>query len=55
MEKPKNTEAIQTTISPEWRLRLKQYCYKNDISEAALLRRLVTRFLRGSKHKSTQN
>ncbi len=55
MEKRKNTKPIQSTISPEFKLRLENYCIKNDITEAALIRKIVCRFLRGSNHKINKN
>lgn len=55
MEKRKNIKPIQSTISPEFKLRLENYCFKNDITEAALIRKIVCRFLRGSNHKANKN
>lgn len=51
MKKQPNTEVIQSRISSEFKLRLENYCMKNDITEAALIRKIVCRFLRGSKNK----
>ena len=45
MKKQPNTEVIQSRISPEFKLRLENYCFKNDITEAALIRKIVCRFL----------
>ena len=45
MKKQQNTEAIQSRISPEFKLRLENYCSRNDITEAALIRKIVCRFL----------
>ena len=45
MKKQKNNEPIQTTISKENRSRLLKYCSQNDITPAALVRKLISRFL----------
>lgn len=55
MEKQRNTEVIQSRISPEFKLRLENYCMKNDTTEAALIRKVICRFLRGSKNKARTN